>query len=681
MSITVFGVGVKTQSNKTIHGGKGAGLIDMSNMGLPVPEGFILPTDYCNGYNDGTLTTKDINELLENVRDSILNLMSFNNKPLLLSVRSGARVSMPGMMDTILNIGMTEQTLSKWVKVLGETATYDSYCRLLYMMGESAYNLPKEHLSQKYLKLKGTVDYVSISESLTQYLLGQGVPTFWRDVNIQYRDSIIAVWNSWNSERAKTYRELHGYSDDWGTAVTIQRMVFGNLNDKSCSGVVFTRNPDTGEDKLYGEFLLNAQGEDVVSGAVTPEDITELQDAIPNVYGQLCDVAEELEFIKKDIQDIEFTVEDGELYILQTRDAKRSSTATFNAAYAMYIGNIITLEEAISRCKYSDYLNVSKVTVDYKKADKADVIGIPASSGVVSAKVTTDIDKVISSPNKYILVRKETTPDDLQGMIASKGIITLTGGATSHAAVVARGLGIPCIVGCTGITIDGLIVKSKDKELNNNTIKILMDGSTGNIWAYDWVPVTAGYNTSAEKLIKLVISKQLVFDYSKNIKKVTKKDYHKQYIHVGGDISEVSRLLPKLPKGIHVLIYLDSFTVGHKGLQDELLTIMDITPPDVEIKPILDDNQDKIDNVTFITFNGDMKATVDNCGFKVHECTDYIGGIVSATTKDVLINIEYLPPEDVTDVIKLASLAGINAYRFSDIQSKGTLIKETVFKT
>ena len=676
MGITAFGAGLQIHADINEHGGKGAGLIEMSNMSLPVPEGFILPTSYCMDYLHGIMSSDTLQEIHNNVTLNVIELETKAKNPVLVSIRSGARVSMPGMMDTILNVGLTEDTLINWYKILGEKTTLDSYCRLLCMMGETAYGLYGLTNYYKTNKLEKPLD--SIVQGLVDRLVEANVPRFWEDVDIQYRDAITAVWNSWNSERAMLYRDIHGYSHEWGTAVTIQRMVFGNRNNESASGVVFTRNPDTGTNKLYGEFLLNAQGEDVVNGSVTPEDIHELKVVLPETYYNLIDIASQLEKERKDVQDIEFTIENGCLYILQTRTAKRSSAAAFKIAHDFLSEGAIDLDQALLRCTYKDYINVSKVSVDYNNAPPTTITGIPASTGVVSATITTDIEVAIAEPNKYILVREETTPDDLQGMIASVGVITLTGGATSHAAVVARGLNIPCIVGCSLIKIEDNVAYIFDGIIENDIVT--MDGSKGHIWVSSEVPVTQGYSVQANSLVtqKLTELNRRVYVYSKNMD-VVGAEHNTKIINILGDFDELSRILPTVPDNINVTIYLDPALNDMNHELDTLLEIMGSTSGSEVLTEILNNSTGKKNNVRFITFDSSLRSAIIKCGFLVLAATDYIGGIISANTDEILLNITDMCLDDIYDVIALAQMAGIEAYTLKDIDSESTVIKEKVF--
>lgn len=446
-------------------GGKGAGLHWMASQGLPVPPAMILPTTVCALYKadpQGTMTKigKELKALTKFFKDK------FGYMPL-LSVRSGARVSMPGMMDTILNVGIDNDTYAEWEQRLGEHCTADSAKRLVEMYGSVVKGMDRH-----------VFDGQPLEESIAVYTshTGEEFP----NAEEQLLGSIEAVFNSWDNERAKIYRKLNDIPEDWGTAVVVQAMVFGNLGDTSCTGVLFTRNPDSGEPGVVGEYLINAQGEDVVAGIRTPDPISQMQAWNPAVYHELMTRVTLLEESRKDMQDVEFTVQDGKLYILQTRNAKRSARAAIRTAVDFH-NEGLPLETALSRVSAKQFDLAQQSILDPKFTGEPFATGIPACSGVVTGLAVTSAEAAINCTEPCILVTQETTPDDIGGMNAALGILTMTGGATSHAAVVARGMNKPCVVGL-GMDI-GSFVEGKTQ--------ISIDGATGRVWL-GTVPVVDG---------------------------------------------------------------------------------------------------------------------------------------------------------------------------------------------
>ncbi len=459
---------------RDLLGGKGANLCEMKRIGLPVPPGFVITTQACRLYWEKG--SRLIDEMAQDIKNYMNKLeretgkkFGDSKKPLLVSVRSGAPVSMPGMMDTILNLGLNDETVKGLEELSGDSRfAYDSYRRFLQMfsnvvMGIS-HDLFEEILSEIKIK-KGYKDdsqvdaetwkeVIALYKRLIKDKTGQDFP---QDVWKQLYMAIEAVFKSWNNPRAVTYRKLHKIPDDLGTAVNIVAMVFGNMGDDSGTGVCFTRNPSTGEKELYGEFLENAQGEDVVAGIRTPRPIHELKDIFPEVYKQLVEVASTLEKHYRDMQDIEFTVERKKLYLLQTRTGKRTAKAAVKIAVDMVEEGLITKKEAVKRINPEQVEQLLHNQLD--PSAKLNVIakGLPASPGAAVGRVVFSPDEAESLGKKgesVILVRPETTPDDIHGIFAAKGVLTSRGGMTSHAAVVARGIGKPCVSGCETINID-----------------------------------------------------------------------------------------------------------------------------------------------------------------------------------------------------------------------------------
>jgi len=435
-------------------GGKGANLAEMAKIELPIPEGIIISTTACNEYfkNDKKLSPVLEEEILRNIR--VLEYETGKKfqspKPLLVSVRSGAPVSMPGMMDTILNLGFNDYVAEKMLEITkDEKFVYTSYLRFVQMFSEIAKGIDR----RKFVHLKATDYKAQILESKKIYRdeCGEIFPENYRD---QILIAVKSIFESWNNDRAILYRKLHNIDNNMGTAVVIQEMVFGNFNEKSGTGVLFTRNPSTGEDKIFGEVLLNAQGEDIVAGIRTPDNIELLQNSMPDIYNQLVETAKKLEKHNRDMQDIEFTIENSKLFILQTRNGKRTAEASLKIAMDLVKEGIITKEEAVM------------------KVEPASIVG----------RIMFDAKRV-KIREKTILVREETSPEDLQGMALAQGIVTLKGGATSHGAVVARGMGKCCVTGCSEIKLDEI---NKTMTIGDHVLKegdfISVSGHTGEIF-------------------------------------------------------------------------------------------------------------------------------------------------------------------------------------------------------
>lgn len=494
-----------TGKMKDILGGKGAGLAEMTNIGLPVPPGFTISAEVCDYYYKHDRTYPE--GLKEEIEEHLQRLEKVSGKkfgdphnPLLVSVRSGAAISMPGMMDTILNLGLNDES----VKGLAESTNnprfaYDAYRRFIQMFGDVVLGINKnefEHILEEKKKQKGVQwdselsaeDLKEIVEKFKEVYKKHGFE-FSQDPRKQLDMAIEAVFKSWMNERAIKYREINEIRGLLGTAVNVVEMVFGNMGEDSGTGVGFTRNPNTGEKEFYAEFLPNAQGEDVVAGIRTPMKIEELKKRLPEVYDQLLHVAELLEKHYKDVQDIEFTVERGKLYLLQTRSAKRTGLSAVRIAVDMVEEGIITEKEAIMRVQpgHIDQLLHPMIDPSEKYADKVIAKGLPASPGAATGQVVffaKDAEEWTKKGKEVILLRPETSPEDIGGMHAAKGILTARGGLTSHAAVVARGMGKPCVVGCEDLIVDEKSKTAKTKD-GKHTIKegdwITIDGKTGEV--------------------------------------------------------------------------------------------------------------------------------------------------------------------------------------------------------
>jgi len=487
---------------KALLGGKGAGLAEMTRIGLPVPPGFTITTDVCREYmKKGEKVIDDLDEeILEKIKAIERKTGKKFGDPsnlLLVSVRSGAPVSMPGMMDTVLNLGLNDETVKGLIKQTGnERFAYDAYRRLVQMYGRIVLKIPDRRFEERIERFKKDSGVSSVIEldaptlkkmvdEFKEIVREETGKTFPDNPLVQLKTAIGAVFRSWNGKRAKKYRQINKIPDDLGTAVNVQTMVFGNMGSDSGSGVGFTRDPSTGEKKLYGEYLLNAQGEDVVSGSRTPRGIDHLRNDLPSVYKELVQVCETLEKHYRDVQDFEFTIEKGKFYMLQTRTGKRTAQAAVKIAVDLVKEELITKEEAIMQV---DPLRLSQLLhrhIDPKA--KANVIakGLPASPGAASGKVFFNVDeaaKLGDAGVRIILVRPETTPEDIHGMVAAQGVLTSRGGMTSHAAVVARGMGKPCICGCSDIRIDLDEERfyTEDLVIKKGEV-ITLDGGTGRV--------------------------------------------------------------------------------------------------------------------------------------------------------------------------------------------------------
>ena len=499
---------------KNLLGGKGANLSEMIKIGLPVPPGFTISTEACNEFykrnrKNPVGLDKQVKSAIKDVEKKIGKKFGSEKNPLLVSVRSGARVSMPGMMDTVLNLGLNDETvLGLAAKTKNETFAYDSYRRFIQMysnvvLGVDHHNF--EDLIENYKLTKGVTldtdldaeDWKKLIKDFRDVIKREIKKDFPQDVYQQLWGAVGAVFQSWRNQRAKTYRKLNNIPEEWGTAVNVQSMVFGNMGDDCATGVAFTRNPSTGEKSFYGEYLINAQGEDVVAGIRTPQNITKkarleaksdalsMEETMPKVYGQLVQIYKKLEKHYKDMQDIEFTVENKKLWMLQTRSGKRTAKAAIKIAVDMVKENLIKKDEALLRIDPKMLDTLLHPTLD-PKAEK-DIIakGLPASPGAASGKITfsaDDAETLKSQNQKTILVRLETSPEDIHGMNAAEGILTCRGGMTSHAAVVARGMGKPCVSGSGTIQID---YQSKEFKVGNRVFKegdiITIDGSSGEV--------------------------------------------------------------------------------------------------------------------------------------------------------------------------------------------------------
>ena len=498
------------KSMTDLLGGKGANLAEMSLLGINVPPGFTVTTEVCNYFmkhgNVPDSFDEELKQSLKNLEKTTNKIFDSDKKPLLLSVRSGGKISMPGMMDSILNIGINDKNLESLSSDFNdERFALDSYRRLIQMYGNVVLNIEMDRF-EAILDNKKRIDGVEkdnefnpdqlrwIIDAFKTTVERFSKKSFPQDPNIQLNGAIEAVFKSWSNKRAVTYRKINNIPDEWGTAANVQSMVFGNLNEKSGTGVAFTRFPSTGKNKLYGEYLMNAQGEDVVAGIRTPFPIGKhekntqpsLEEVNPAMYKEIKDIADKLEMHYKDVQDIEFTIEDSVVYILQTRSAKRTAQASVKIAVDMHNENLLTKEEAINMVDANQITSV--LHPQFKESSERDLFekGLNASPGAAVGVIVFDPDTAeleAQKGRKVILVRDETSPEDIHGMFSSVGILTTKGGMTSHAAVVARGMGKPCVAGA-----EKLIIDYKNKTISNSSLTleegdlISIDGSTGEIF-------------------------------------------------------------------------------------------------------------------------------------------------------------------------------------------------------
>jgi pyruvate, orthophosphate dikinase len=489
---------------KDVLGGKGAGLAEMTNAGLPVPPGFTIQTEACREYMRHNAVSKEVDRQMEAALKQLEELqgqeLGKGANPLLVSVRSGAKFSMPGMMDTILNLGLNDQSVEALAKRADARFAYDSYRRLIQMFGNVVLEIEKsafeevfdEKKKQRKAKLDTDLDAKALKEIIAEYkkvVKKHAKRDFPQDAHEQLVMARDAVFRSWNNDRAKHYRRINNIDDMLGTAVNVQAMVFGNLGETSGTGVGFTRNPAIGTKEFYGEFLLNAQGEDVVSGVRTPVHILELEKIMPEVYNQLRDITTRLEKHYKDMQDFEFTIQDGKLYMLQTRNGKRTGLAAVRVALQMVEEGLITKEEAIFRVEPNQLYDFLVPRLD-EKGVKVEVLakGLPASPGAAVGQIVFTADEAVEKAghgkkaDPVILVRAETTPEDIHGMEVAKGILTSRGGMTSHAAVVTRGMGKCCVAGAGDIEVNE---KAGEMRVKGQVFKsgdwISLDGTTGRV--------------------------------------------------------------------------------------------------------------------------------------------------------------------------------------------------------
>ena len=520
-----------TEGNKDMRnllGGKGANLAEMTSIGLPVPRGFTVTTEACNAYYESGKKInkemeKQIFEYLEKLEEVTGKKFGDKVNPLLVSVRSGARASMPGMMDTVLNLGLNDEVAVEFAKATGNKRfTYDSYRRFIQMFADVVKGYPKssfERVLDEFKEKKGVKydtdldenDMYDIAMKFKEIYKEIAKEEFPQDPKVQLLEAIKAVFRSWMNDRAIYYRKMNDIPASWGTAVNVQEMVYGNLGESSGTGVEFTRNPSTGEKKLYGEYLINAQGEDVVAGIRTPESIETLEKVMPEVYKQFVETAEKLEKHYKDMQDMEFTIENGKLFMLQTRNGKRTAQAAIKIAVDLLNEGMVSKEEALLKVEPKQLDTLLHPMFDAKALKEAKVIatGLAASPGAGTGEIYFTAEEVSAAKKagkKCILVRLETSPEDIEGMNDAEGILTIRGGMTSHAAVVARGMGRCCVSGCGELKIDEekKTLTTKDGKVFKEGDYISLDGSTGNVYGEQIKTVEPEFSGDFGTFMKLV---------------------------------------------------------------------------------------------------------------------------------------------------------------------------------
>lgn len=503
--VYAFNEGKKEMKN--LLGGKGANLAEMTNIGMPVPNGFTITTEACTKYyEDGKTISHEIEEeifsKLEELENKTGKKIGDMNNPLLVSVRSGARASMPGMMDTVLNLGLNDKVAEGFANATNNKRfAYDSYRRFIQMFADVVKGYPKSSFERYFDKIKEEKgvkndleltadDMVEVTMKFKENYKELAGEEFPQDPKVQLLEAVKAVFRSWMNERAIVYRRLNDIPSDWGTAVNVQEMVYGNRGNDCGTGVAFTRNPATGEKKLYGEYLINAQGEDVVAGIRTPEPISKLESDMPEVYNQFVKIANMLENHYKDMQDMEFTIENGKLFMLQTRNGKRTAQAALKIAVDLVSEGMITKEEALLKVEPKQLDQLLHKTFDSEALKNGKVIakGLAASPGAATGRIYFTAKDVVNAKENGIkdtlLVRLETSPEDIEGMNSANGILTVRGGMTSHAAVVARGMGRCCVCGCGELIIneDNKTITTKDGTVYKEGDYMSLDGSTGNVY-------------------------------------------------------------------------------------------------------------------------------------------------------------------------------------------------------
>ncbi|MBN1064107.1 pyruvate, phosphate dikinase [Clostridium botulinum] len=649
-------------SMRNLLGGKGANLAEMTNLGIPVPYGFTVTTEACNKYYEDGKAISD--EIINEIYNCLQKLESVSGKefgsnenPLLVSVRSGARTSMPGMMDTILNLGLNDEVVESMAKLTNNPRfAYDSYRRFVQMFSDVVMGIENRLFENKIeeIKDKKGVEFdtdldendlkVLVSEFKAIYKKEKG-EDFPQDPKTQLLEAVTAVFRSWNNPRAIVYRRLNDIPGEWGTAVNVQEMVFGNKSETSGTGVVFSRNPATGENLIYGEYLMNAQGEDVVAGIRTPLPISKLKEQDPKIYEEFVNIVSKLENHYKDMQDMEITIEEGKLYFLQTRNGKRTAQAALKIAVDLFNDGMITKEEAVLKVEPKQLDTLLHPTFYTEALKQANPIakGLPASPGAACGKIAFTAEEAkdrAALDEEVILVRLETSPEDIEGMVAAKGILTVRGGMTSHAAVVARGMGTCCVAGCGTIKVDEV---KRTLTVGNKVYTgddfISIDGTSGNVYGEKIktvIPEISGYFEIfmrwADEIRKLKIranadtpkdAKQAVEFGAEGIglcrtehmffaedrimavrQMITAKDEQQRRV-------ALDKILP-MQRGDFIGIY--------EALEERPVTIRLLDPPLHEFLPSTDQDIKTLSNEIGLTFE-ELKLTVDN----LHEFNPMMG--------------------------------------------------------
>lgn len=636
---------------RNLLGGKGANLAEMTNLGIPVPQGFTVTTEACvKYYEDGKKISEDvlleINEHMKRLEELTSKKFGSEDNPLLVSVRSGARVSMPGMMDTILNLGLNDKTVIAVSNLTNnERFAYDSYRRFIQMFSDVVMGIDsrkfegilddaKASKGVKYDTGLEAEDLKRVVEGFKALYKKEKGEDFPQDPKKQLAEAITAVFRSWDNPRAIVYRRLNDIPGNWGTAVNVQSMVFGNMGQTSGTGVAFTRDPAVGEKRIFGEYLINAQGEDVVAGIRTPQPISKLKEDLPECYEQFMDIASKLENHYKDMQDMEFTIEQGKLYFLQTRNGKRTAAAALKIAVDLVEEGLLTKDEAILKVEPKQLDSVLHPDFDKKELKKALPIakGLPASPGAASGKVyftAEDAKAHHDLGEKVILVRLETSPEDIEGMVASEGILTVRGGMTSHAAVVARGMGTCCVAGCGDILINE---KEKNFKVGEKEFKegdyISLDGSTGNVYGEaikTTSPEISGYfeifMTWADEIRKLKVktNADTPHDALQAVKfgaegvglcRTEHMFFNEDRIPAVREMI-VAKTVEQRKKALNKLLPMQKgdFIGIYEAMEERPVTIRFLDPPLHEFLPHADEDIEELAKTMGITFE-ELKATV-----------------------------------------------------------------------
>lgn len=659
--VKVFRFGPTTDGSASMKnelGGKGANLAEMANLGAPVPPGFTIPCEVSVKFKEyrkkAAHMSSYMGALWNQVSQGIDYLDNVQGHLPLVSVRSGARVSMPGMMDTILNVGLTSDTIDFWAAKLGARTAYDSYRRLIQMYSTVALGVPMagfEKILSDAREAQGVSTDAEISAGAMKTVVGAyflyleklGVE-FPDTFEEQWKGAILSVFRSWDNPRAIEYRKIHGYPESWGTAVNIQTMVFGNSGNDSATGVLFTRDPASGTDEIVGEYLVNAQGEDVVAGIRTPLPLGKMADWNNGALEELVEMVSKFEAHYRDMQDVEFTIDHGKLYALQTRTGKRSAKAAFKIAYDMAMAEIITKDEAVSRVTQKQLLAVTQASIDPSFKDEPSLMGIAAGGGLVSGKAVFTAADAVSCTEPCILIRKETDPDDIAGINAAIGVLTATGGLTSHAAVVARGMNKSCVVGATDLVVFSDRATFGKRAIKTGT-KVTIDGATGRVWTGIDVPVITGASDKAVKAIAGWAMENGGFSERINLSSLmTQEEMTEALAECHGSIYLDTALLED-PRGIDPFVICDAMSRVKNAL---------LTSPATEILIDLASMQDSIeppDRMVNLMFG---KSILSPAEVVSHKTSELLGWGTELLSK-MLVKL----PQGATDEYKWLAAKGV----------------------